>query len=62
MCEKCAKILNLDICGIDILFGEKEKYYICETNSNPGFSKYEDVANVNIAKLYAEYIIKKIYC
>lgn len=34
---KVAKIMDLAICGIDILTGENGEYYVCEVNSVPGF-------------------------
>lgn len=60
MCEKVAHILQLDYCGIDVLFG-KDQYYICEVNSNAFFGGIERVTNQNIAHLYAQYIVRKIY-
>ena len=59
-CEKISRLLALDYCGIDILIG-KDKYYICEVNSNAFFGGIESVSGVNVAKKYAEYIIKNIY-
>ena len=59
LCEKVAKILNLDYCGIDILTDSNNKRYICEVNSNAFFAEAERVCGVNIAKKYAELIIKK---
>ncbi len=32
-----AKTMKLDICGIDILIGENDEYFVCEVNSVPGF-------------------------
>ncbi len=57
LCEKTAKILNLDYCGIDILTDNNGKRYVCEVNSNAFFAEAERVCNVNIAKKYAELII-----
>lgn len=34
---KVANTMKLDICGIDILIGENNEYYVCEVNSVPGF-------------------------
>ena len=56
MCEKAAKILNLDYCGIDVLFGT-QGYFLCEVNSNAFFRGVEEVTGVNIARLYAEHIL-----
>ena len=57
LCEKTAKILKLDYCGIDVLIDDKGKRYICEVNSNAFFAEAERVCGVNIAKKYAELII-----
>lgn len=59
MCEKAAKILKLDFCGIDVLFG-KEQHYICEVNSNAFFGGMEQATGINVARLYAEHILKNI--
>lgn len=58
--EKTAKILGLDYCGVDLLFGENGKPYICEVNSNAFFGEFEKVTGINIAKIYAEYIIDSL--
>ena len=60
MCEKIALILNLDYCGIDILFGQND-YFVSEVNSNAYFNELEKVTGVNIAKIYATYIYENIY-
>lgn len=59
--EKAAKILGLDYCGVDILIGENGKPYICEVNSNAFFFGFEKATGVNVAKLYAEYMVKTVY-
>ena len=61
MCELTAKTLDLDYCGIDVLYGENGGYLVCEVNSNAFFGGIERVTGVNIARLYAEYICSKIY-
>lgn len=62
ICEFTAKTLNLDYCGIDVLYGEiKGGYLVCEVNSNAFFGGIEQVTGVNIARLYAEYIYGQIY-
>lgn len=60
LCERTAKLLKLDYCGIDVLFGV-EGYCICEVNSNAFFGGIEKVTNINIAKAYAEYIYNSVY-
>lgn len=59
LCEKTAALLNLDYCGIDVLFG-KDGYLLCEVNSNAFFGGIESATGVNVAKAYAEHILKSI--
>lgn len=60
LCEKVAKILNLDYCGIDVLTDNEGNRYICEVNSNAFFAEAERVCKVNIAKKYADFIFKAV--
>lgn len=55
---KIKDVLKLDYCGIDILFGE-DTPLVCEVNSNAFFYAFERVTKINVAKIYAEYIIEK---
>ena len=55
--EKCANILGLDYCGVDLLYGENGKPYVCEVNSNAFISGIEKVTGYNVAKAYAEHIV-----
>lgn len=57
--ETAAKTLELDYCGVDILFGEKNRPVICEVNSNAFFGGIENVTGVNVAELYARHIVKE---
>ncbi len=61
ICELTAKTLELDYCGIDLLYGENGGYLVCEVNSNAFFGGIERVTGVNVARLYAEYICREIY-
>lgn len=56
MCERAAKVLGLDYCGVDVLFG-REGYLVCEVNSNAFFRGIERVTGVNVAGLYAKHIV-----
>ena len=56
LCEKAANIIGLDYCGVDVLLGDTPK--ICEVNSNAMFNAMEAATGVNVARLYAEHIIK----
>ncbi len=60
LCQKVAKLLKLDYCGIDILIGEKG-YLVCEVNSNAYFGGIERVTGINVAKAFAEHIYNTIY-
>ncbi len=55
--ERCAEILNLDYCGVDILYGERGEPIVCEVNSNAFFEGIEKTTGINVAKLYVEHII-----
>lgn len=56
--EKAAKILSLDYCGVDIL--DDGVPYICEVNSNAFFEGIEQATGINVAGIYAEYIVNTI--
>lgn len=58
--EKCAKVLGLDYCGVDLLYGENGDPVVCEVNSNAFFEGMEKATGINVAKLYAEYVIKSV--
>ena len=55
----CARALNLDYCGIDLLFTE-QGFTVCEVNSNAFFGGFEKATGINVARLYATYILEKI--
>ncbi|MGP0586943.1 ATP-grasp domain-containing protein [Paenibacillus timonensis] len=46
---EAARLLNLDIAGIDLLF-DGEHFKICEANSSPGFEGLESCCQANIAE------------
>jgi gamma-F420-2:alpha-L-glutamate ligase len=56
---ECARLLNLDIAGVDLLF-DKGKYVICEVNSAPGFEGMEKYTKINIAEKMVDFISKKV--
>lgn len=58
MCERAAKIIGLDYCGIDVLLSDKP--LICEVNSNAMFNAMEQATNVNVARKYSEHIVRTI--
>lgn len=60
LCQVVAKILNLDYCGVDVLFG-KDGYLICEVNSNAFFDGIESATGINVARAYAGHIYRQTY-
>lgn len=49
--------LSLDFAGIDVLFGEDSKPYLCEINTNAHFKNLYDATGINAAESIAEYIL-----
>lgn len=56
---EAAKLFDLDIAGIDLLF-DKDELKICEANSSPGFIGMEEVVGRRIAEDIMDYILVKI--
>lgn len=59
LATETAKLLHLDIAGIDLLFSE-EGFKICEANSSPGFKGLEKITGRHIAEDILNYILIKI--
>ena len=59
LARETAKALNLDIAGIDLLF-DSRGFRVCEANSNPGFSGFENYCGVDVADIITEYVRFKI--
>lgn len=55
---KSAKILECDIAGVDII-EFKDKYYVIEVNSQPGWRGLQSVSEKNIALEIAKYVVEK---
>jgi gamma-F420-2:alpha-L-glutamate ligase len=55
LATESAKILGLDIAGIDLLF-DGDHYKICEANSSPGFEGLESCCDINIPAEIYKYI------
>ena len=56
---ECARLLNLDIAGVDLLFDDGH-YKVCEVNSSPGFEGMDKYCNTNIAEQIVTYVKYKI--
>ncbi len=57
--NKISKILNIEYAGVDLLFGDTGPI-LCEINPNAFFSEFEKVTHINVAKLFANMVVKKI--
>jgi len=55
LATESAKILGLDVAGIDLLFAGNH-YMICEANSAPGFEGFEQATGINVAQEIFDYI------
>ncbi len=44
---KAAKAVNLEICGVDILLGKNDDYFVCEVNAVPGFKTVKRTSGMN---------------
>lgn len=58
--ERVCKELGLDYGGVDLLYGEDGKPVLCEVNSNAFFLGMEKTTGINVAKIYAEYMIDQM--
>jgi len=58
--QNIADKLKIEYAGIDLLFDEKDEPILCEINSNAFFEEFEKVTRINVAKQFAEMVIKKI--
>lgn len=54
-----AKILGLDIAGVDILFDE-DGYRVCEVNNSPYFEGFEKATKMNIPREIYKYITLRL--
>lgn len=57
---RTAKALELDVAGVDLLFGPDGQYLVCEANSAPGFQGFEKATGVNVAKAIIKYAHTKV--
>ena len=57
--EKCASILDLDYCGVDILEGPNGEPIVSEVNSNAFYEGIEKTTGINVAGCYVDYLLKK---
>ena len=58
--ERCADVLGLDYCGVDLMFGKDNEPILCEVNSNAFFTEITRITGVNVAALYVEHVINTL--
>lgn len=57
---KASEILNLDYCGVDIMFGENNEPILCEVNSNAFFNEITKVTGIDVCKILVDFLMTKI--
>ena len=57
--EKCASVLGLDYCGVDILEGPNGEPIVSEVNSNAFYEGIEKTTGINVAGCYVDYLLSK---
>lgn len=55
---RVTRALDLDVCGVDLLFGP-DGFLVCEANSAPGFEGFESCTGVDVAKEIINFALKK---
>ncbi len=58
LAEKVATLLGLDYGGVDLLDDPNGNPVLCEVNSNAFITGIEETTGINVAKCYAEHIVK----
>ena len=59
--ERIADVLDLDYCGIDLLFPDDGgDMIVCEVNSNAFFEAFEAATGKNVARLYARHVVDEV--
>lgn len=57
--ERCALVLGLDYCGVDLL-ETKDGPVVCEVNSNAFFEGLEAATGIDVAAAYAKHIVEEM--
>lgn len=55
-CFKLSKLLNLQLCGIDLFLTNKNEYYCFEVNPSPGYSYYQQSTGQDIATAIVKWL------
>lgn len=54
-----AKVIGLDICGVDLLFAD-QGFKVCEVNSTPGFKGFDKYCGGSMADLIADHVCNQM--
>ncbi|MBR1844711.1 MAG: RimK family alpha-L-glutamate ligase [Lachnospiraceae bacterium] len=57
MALNAKKALELDFCGVDLLFGKDDEPLLCEVNSNAYFVSFNKTLGLNVADSILDYIL-----
>ena len=57
---KIAEKLQIEYAGIDLLDDDNGEIVMCEINSNAFFEEFEKTTGLNVAKAFAEMVVKKV--
>ena len=57
LAEKVSRTLHLEYCGVDLLVGADGEPILCEVNSNAFIVGFEKYTGINVASVYAKYIL-----
>jgi gamma-F420-2:alpha-L-glutamate ligase len=55
-----AKAIGADFCGVDLLFGPKDDFIICEINSNAHIRNLYNCTGINAADAMMEHVLKSV--
>ena len=56
---KAARVLGLEIAGVDLLINNQNRIFVLEVNYSPGFKGLERTTGLNIANKIIDYAITK---
>ena len=59
--SKIAEKLDIEYAGIDLLDDADGEIVMCEINSNAFFEEFEKTTGLNVAKAFAEMVVRKVY-
>ena len=59
--SKIAEKLDIEYAGIDLLDDTNGDIVMCEINSNAFFEEFEKTTGLNVAKAFAEMVVRKVY-